>query len=150
MKNLILTTTLFVALSGAVHAKDNIDATVTEVWGTETRTIPQTERVCYEVVVPVYGRSSASTGEALGGAIIGGVIGNQFGNGSGKDVMTVLGAIVGADVANKRGDKQVVGHRLETRCEKKTTYTEVNKRVYKYSVIKFFHNGVPYSLRFQK
>ncbi len=32
----------------------------------------------------------------LGGAVVGGVIGNQFGGGSGKDALTVIGAIAGA------------------------------------------------------
>jgi len=38
----------------------------------------------------------------FGGALIGGVIGNQFGGGSGKDVATILGAIIGGSVANNR------------------------------------------------
>jgi outer membrane lipoprotein SlyB len=36
----------------------------------------------------------------FGGALIGGVIGNQFGGGSGKDVATILGAIIGGSMAN--------------------------------------------------
>jgi outer membrane lipoprotein SlyB len=38
----------------------------------------------------------------FGGAIIGGIIGNQFGGGSGKDVATILGAIIGSSIANNR------------------------------------------------
>jgi len=38
----------------------------------------------------------------FGGALIGGVIGNQFGGGSGRDVATILGAIIGGSVANDR------------------------------------------------
>lgn len=38
----------------------------------------------------------------FGGALIGGVIGNQFGGGSGKDVATILGAIIGGSMANDR------------------------------------------------
>ena len=38
----------------------------------------------------------------FGGALIGGVIGNQFGGGSGKNVATILGAIVGGSIANNR------------------------------------------------
>ena len=38
----------------------------------------------------------------FGGALIGGVIGNQFGGGSGKDVATILGAIIGGSIANNR------------------------------------------------
>lgn len=39
----------------------------------------------------------------FGGAIIGGAIGHQFGGGSGQDIATILGAIIGASIA---GDKQ--------------------------------------------
>ncbi len=38
----------------------------------------------------------------FGGALIGGVIGNQFGGGSGKDVATILGAIIGGSMASNR------------------------------------------------
>lgn len=36
----------------------------------------------------------------FGGALIGGVIGNQFGGGSGRDVATILGAIIGGSIVN--------------------------------------------------
>lgn len=38
----------------------------------------------------------------FGGALIGGVIGHQFGGGSGKDVATILGAMIGSSMANNR------------------------------------------------
>ena len=80
-------------------------------------------RKCDTVQVPITEtrRGTASSGDALAGAIIGGAIGNQFGNGSGKDAMTVLGAILGADTANKRGHSYevVTGYREEHQC-----YTE--------------------------
>ncbi|MCJ8319717.1 MAG: glycine zipper 2TM domain-containing protein [Colwellia sp.] len=40
--------------------------------------------------------------KVFGGALIGGVIGNQFGGGSGRDIATVLGAIIGGNMANNR------------------------------------------------
>ena len=51
----------------------------------------------------------------FGGAIIGGIIGNQFGGGSGKDVATILGAIIGASIANNRHEqiKKVTIHLVE-------------------------------------
>ena len=82
------------------------------------RNIPQQQ--CNDVEVPIYGtvQGQASTGDALAGAIIGGVIGNQFGGGSGKDAATVLGAIVGADMANKKGSSRqvITGYRVERQC----------------------------------
>lgn len=38
----------------------------------------------------------------FGGAIIGGAIGHQFGGGSGQDVATILGALIGASMANDK------------------------------------------------
>lgn len=38
----------------------------------------------------------------FGGALVGGVIGNQFGAGSGRDVATILGAIIGSSISNNR------------------------------------------------
>lgn len=39
--------------------------------------------------------------KTFGGALVGGVIGHQFGGGTGQDVATVLGALLGAGVANR-------------------------------------------------
>lgn len=76
---------------------------------------------CGEVQVPEYGvlDRPASDGEVLGGAVIGGVVGNQFGKGDGKAAMTILGAIVGGNVAaNQRKQEPVVtGYRTEYRCQ---------------------------------
>lgn len=43
--------------------------------------------------------------KTFGGAVLGGVIGHQFGGGSGQDVATVLGALLGAGVANQGSSK---------------------------------------------
>ena len=56
---------------------------------------------CYEEDRYVGGGSTAA------GAIIGGAIGNQFGEGDGKTAMTVLGAILGADTANRNANGHV-------------------------------------------
>lgn len=74
---------------------------------------------CDDVQVPVYGLLDrpASGGEVLGGAVIGGVIGNQLGNGNGNTAMTVLGAIVGGNMASDRKQEQVItGYRTENQC----------------------------------
>ena len=51
----------------------------------------------------------------FGGAVIGGVIGHQFGGGSGKDVATILGAIVGSSMANNshKSPKKVLTRLVE-------------------------------------
>lgn len=72
---------------------------------------------CYDVRVPVYGRTTGgSNGDVFAGAIIGGAIGNQFGSGSGKDAMTVLGAIIGANEGSKATREVIVGYRFEQQC----------------------------------
>ena len=48
----------------------------------------------------------------FGGALVGGVIGNQFGGGSGRDVATILGAVIGGSVTGNKHNKP----------KKKTTY----------------------------
>jgi len=42
--------------------------------------------------------------KTFGGAVVGGIIGHQFGGGSGQDVATVIGALLGGAAANKHGD----------------------------------------------
>lgn len=54
-------------------------------------------QVCHNVQVTQQYRQD----NQVAGAVIGAVIGNQFGSGSGKDAMTVLGAIVGAEQGRK-------------------------------------------------
>lgn len=39
--------------------------------------------------------------KTFGGALAGGVIGHQFGRGSGQDIATVLGALIGGGVGNR-------------------------------------------------
>jgi outer membrane lipoprotein SlyB len=55
----------------------------------------------------------------FGGALIGGAIGNQFGGGSGRDVATILGAIIGGSTANNRHSqpKKVVIRLVELMIE---------------------------------
>lgn len=55
----------------------------------------------------------------FGGALIGGVIGNQFGGGSGKDITTILGAIIGSSMANNRNQqpKKITLHLVELMIE---------------------------------
>ena len=103
--------------------------------------IPTTS--CQNVEVPIYGRTQgqASTGDTLFGALIGGALGNQVGGGKGKDAATVLGAIIGADVANKRsGSQQVIGYRQEQRCNNVTSYS-TQQQIQNYT-IRYEWNGI--------
>ncbi|MBH0018943.1 glycine zipper 2TM domain-containing protein [Pseudoalteromonas sp. SWXJ133] len=43
--------------------------------------------------------------KTFGGALLGGVVGNQFGGGSGRTVATILGSIIGGNVAHNSQKK---------------------------------------------
>lgn len=150
MKNLI-TASFALIITAFPASADTVKGTVKDVYKNVTTQTPVTERVCYDVEVPIYGKSGggASAGDVLGGMIIGGILGKGLsGNDQGAAAGAVLGGMVSAD--KNQGKDKVIGYRQETRCENKVTYQESRERVYQYSTIKFFHNGVPYTLRFQK
>lgn len=44
--------------------------------------------------------------KTFGGALLGGVIGNQFGGGSGRTVATILGSVIGGNVAHNQQQTQ--------------------------------------------
>jgi uncharacterized protein YcfJ len=98
---------------------------------------------CFETQVPVYQRRQGSGGDVLAGAIIGGVIGNQFGGGSGKDALTVLGAIIGADAASKPRD-EVAGYVSEWRCEMVQVPQET--RIFNHYQVTYRMNGKLYRI----
>jgi len=103
----------------------------------------QYQTQCHDVQVPIYGREhSGSSGDVLAGAIIGGAIGNQFGSGDGKDAMTALGIIIGANQGSRSTREVVTGYRLEQRCEQ-VSYQTI-KPVLSYYKIRYEYNGVEY------
>ena len=107
-------------------------AVVTDVQKIYRQTpIREETKVCHDEQVPVYGTEevhrSASPGEVIIGGIIGGAIGNQVGGGSGKDAATVLGAIIGAEAADKNYKEYrrvLVGYETRRVCNRhyKTTH----------------------------
>ncbi|MDG1750178.1 MAG: glycine zipper 2TM domain-containing protein [Thalassotalea sp.] len=44
--------------------------------------------------------------KVFGGAVLGGVIGHQIGQGSGQDIATILGVLIGASMSNENMPKQ--------------------------------------------
>jgi len=46
--------------------------------------------------------------QVFGGALIGGVIGNQFGGGHGRDLATILGALIGGSIASENQQQSKV------------------------------------------
>ena len=149
MKILALATALVIIATPALSTQ-SVNATITDHYRTVSHSVPQTETVCRMVQVPIYG-NNGSVGNTIAGAIVGGAIGNQFGSGSGRDAMTMLGAIVGADVANRTSPHgSVVGYRQERQCDQVTTYTTRQERVYSHSTVTWREGSRTYSLDFTR
>ena len=140
---ILLATVAVLVFATAAQAQTEY-AQITQVqpnYHTVYQNIPTTS--CQNVEVPIYGRTQgqASTGDTLFGALIGGALGNQVGGGKGKDAMTVLGAIVGADIANKKaGQQQIIGYRQEQSCNNITFY-EIQESLKDYTIT-YTWNGI--------
>ena len=146
---------IFLTLTGVAKAetyeKEEVDGYLTHYYKTVEVKNRVANRTCSEVDVPIYSNTGkAQTGEVLGGAIIGGILGNQVGGGKGKDAATILGAILGADFANKKsGTKTIVGYKRTTVCEDNPTFVTEVKKVYEYSIIRFADdNNRQYDIKF--
>lgn len=101
--------------------------------------VPNSRTQCNSVNVPIYGQERFDEGSAIVGGIVGGVIGNQIGRGSGNDIATAGGAIVGV-VIGGRQPSGIVGYRKETRCEDIIFYEE-EERIKNYRVT-YEWNGI--------
>lgn len=79
----------------------------------------------------------------IAGAILGGVVGNQFGKGSGKDALTVGGALLGASIGNDVNQSHCYprhsGPRYQRRCKTVHSY-ETREELVGYRV-KYLYDG---------
>ena len=100
---------------------------------------PYTVEVCRDVQT-----SGDKTGDALKGAIIGGIIGNNI---KGEQDGGAIGAIIGGMLGHSNSDATGGTKRI---CDTETRYKESRRSVYSHSTITFLHEGVTYTLRFQK
>ena len=105
-------------------------------------TIKQPYEDCY---VQKYRQRVSGDGSAtneLFGGLIGGAIGNQLGKGSGKKVMTVAGALLGASIANddERRDYRTVNKQV---CE--TKYTHSTEHRFSHYLVRYKYNDRVYS-----
>ena len=98
-------------------------------------------QACWEepVTRAHYPRHGRSATPVLLGGILGGVVGNQFGGGSGKDIMTVAGALLGASIGrdaayrNSASQPHTTYTTTERRCQTETTVHE-EERIDGYNV----------------
>lgn len=119
---------------------------VDPVYYTIQEPVSQSQEVCRIHQEPVYDeqQGKASTADVAAGAIFGGLIGNSVGGGSGKDAATIIGAIVGADIAKKsKTEKRIVGYRNVEVCEMVTTQSGViTKKELAYNIVTASYNGI--------
>ena len=110
------------------------------------------ERRCWDEQVQRHyggGGNNSITPLILGG-ILGGVVGNQFGGGSGQDLLTVGGAILGASVGYDTSKRQGGGGyrtETETRCE--VSYREHHEEYVDGYRVTYVYNGQTYVRRMQ-
>ena len=103
---------------------------------------------CYQTEVRNNdGYDGSATNELVGG-ILGGVIGNQFGKGSGRDVATIAGVLLGASVAS---DNEKAEYRknnpnaIKTREVCKTRYRYEDQERFSHYLVSYNYKGVDYS-----
>lgn len=144
IKALITLSIMFAASSvyaDGYASKEGVVVKVEPVYSTYNN--PVVEERCYETQIPIYGQTYSDTSDVLAGALIGGAIGNQFGGGSGKDAMTALGAILGANQAS--GPKnRIIGYNSEWRCDMVEVYKE--QRVFHHYQITYKMDGQHYRI----
>jgi uncharacterized protein YcfJ len=85
-----------------------------EVVRVEPRLVTTHEQQCQQVAVP-RAATQGNTAGGVFGALAGAAIGNQIGGGSGRDIATAAGAVIGYQAG--RGDPQPAGVDYRTVCE---------------------------------
>jgi uncharacterized protein YcfJ len=72
----------------------------------QTILVERPVRRCSTDIVERRVANPSVAGQTLAGAVIGAAIGRQFGDGSGRDALTVIGAVAGSAVANDRASRR--------------------------------------------
>src|SRR5690606_15849473 len=83
-------------------------------------TVTRPRHECWDEVVYTSERTRGVAGPAIAGGIIGGAIGRQFGGGSGRDALTIAGALAGTAIATEHAIRNQSGATRATtvtRCE---------------------------------
>lgn len=152
MKTILMATAALVFATPVFANQAAKDVRVFDHTKTVTTTVPVTTTECYDVEVPIYGRTQgngASGGDILGGMILGGLLGKGA---TGKDDGAAIGAILGGIVAadNKQSKQVVTGYRIERQCADKVTNKYQSQEVYSHSTVRFTVGGYRYVLEFNR
>lgn len=116
-------------------------------------TVERPRQECWDEVVEVREpvRPYGVAGPTLAGGIIGAAIGRQFGSGSGRDALTLLGAVAGSAVAHDRAVRNAGGPSVRVReqtvqrCEV-VTERHIEERTEAYDVT-YEYAGQRYHMR---
>ena len=114
-------------------------AEVARVINVQPKYVTYTEEQCRYVYVEKPATSENSAGGVLG-AIAGAAIGNQIGGGSGKDIATVVGGVLGYQAG--KGDSQPGGVEQRRVCE------AVPVRVRQGEIVTFRYKGITFTHTF--
>jgi len=125
MTRLAILFALFAASAPSAMAQYNSYSTV-EIVRVEPRMITTYQQQCREVAVQTPATSGNTAGGVLG-AIAGAAIGNQIGGGSGRDIATVVGGVMGYQAG--RGESQPGGVSYRTVCESVPVLTQRGETV---------------------
>lgn len=68
-------------------------------------TVSRPREECWSEIVREPARPYGTVGPTVAGGIVGAAIGRQFGSGNDRDTLTVLGAVAGSMVANRRAER---------------------------------------------
>jgi uncharacterized protein YcfJ len=84
-------------------------------------TVERPRRECWDEIVQEPVRPLGVAGPTIAGGVVGAAVGRQFGGGSGRDALTLIGAVVGSAVANQRAVRNQGGYATRNvavqRCE---------------------------------
>lgn len=144
------------ALAGNRGATDYVYAKVVDVEPIVRHvTVQRPRQECWDEVV--YEREPRQrplrvAGPSIAGGLIGGAIGRQFGSGSGRDAMTLIGALAGSAVASERAARnqayEAPSYARETTVERCEVVTErfTEERVEGY-LVTYQYKGRRYDMR---
>lgn len=108
----------------------------------ETFLVERPVRSCRTEFIDRRVADPAVAGTTLAGAIVGAAVGRQFGDGSGRDALTILGAVAGSAVAHDRATRRrgvsVVNEPVEV-CS--TEYRRHNERRLTGYWVEYRHRG---------
>jgi uncharacterized protein YcfJ len=112
-------------------------------------TVARPRQECWDEIVREPARPLAIAGPTVAGGVVGAAVGRQFGSGSGRDAMTLLGAVAGAAVANQRAVRNPANYATREvaveRCE--VVHERMTDQVVDGYLVTYAYQGRHYTMR---